>query len=78
MSTDLSKQFKLGSITRLVPREKSMAFERILFCATRGNVSLRQAILEDPIADPVSGEKVINCYFSDAREPSFIILVMNV
>ncbi|KAL5563090.1 hypothetical protein UlMin_032837 [Ulmus minor] len=58
MSTDLSKQVKLGFITGLVPREKSMAFERILFRATRGNVFLRQAVLEDPVTDPVSGEKV--------------------
>ena len=70
MSTDLSKQVKLEFITGLVPREKSMAFERILFRATRGNVFLRQAVLEDPVTDPVSGEKVINCYFSDAREAS--------
>lgn len=56
--TDPSKQVKLGFITGLVPREKSMAFERILFRATRGNVFLRQAVLEEPVTDPVSGEKV--------------------
>ncbi|GMI83579.1 vacuolar proton ATPase A3 [Hibiscus trionum] len=57
-STDLSKQVKLGFITGLVPREKSMAFERILFRATRGNVLLKQVPAEDPVTDPVSGEKV--------------------
>ncbi|KAE8724678.1 V-type proton ATPase subunit a3 [Hibiscus syriacus] len=57
-STDLSKQVKLGFITGLVPREKSMAFERILFRATRGNVFLKQAPAEDPVTDPVSGEKM--------------------
>lgn len=35
-----------------------MAFERILFRATRGNVFLKQAAVEDPVPDPVSGEKV--------------------
>lgn len=35
-----------------------MAFERILFRATRGNVLLEQAVVEDPVTDPVSGEKV--------------------
>ncbi|KAK9270985.1 hypothetical protein L1049_026573 [Liquidambar formosana] len=58
MITDPSKQVKLGSVSGLVPREKSMAFERILFRATRGNVLLKQALVEDPVIDPVSGEKV--------------------
>lgn len=58
MSTDSSKQVKLGFITGLVPRQKSMAFERILFRATRGNVFLREAVVEDPVTDPISGEKV--------------------
>uniref|UniRef100_A0A7N0T248 V-type proton ATPase subunit a n=1 Tax=Kalanchoe fedtschenkoi TaxID=63787 RepID=A0A7N0T248_KALFE len=53
-----SKQVKLGFFTGLVPREKSMAFERILFRATRGNLFLKQAVLEEPVVDPVSGEKV--------------------
>lgn len=60
---DPSKQVKLGFITGLVPREKSMAFERILFRATRGNVFLRQAVVEEPVTDPVSGEKVFFIYF---------------
>ncbi|KAF4369594.1 hypothetical protein G4B88_021399 [Cannabis sativa] len=58
ISTDPSKQVKLGYLTGLVPREKSMAFERILFRATRGNVFLKQATLENPVTDPISGEKV--------------------
>lgn len=56
--TDPSKQVKLGFIAGLVPRGKSMAFERIIFRATRGNVFLRQAAVEEPIIDPPSGEKV--------------------
>lgn len=55
---DSSKQVKLGYLSGLVPREKSMAFERIIFRATRGNVFLKQAVVEDPVTDPVSGEKV--------------------
>ncbi|KAL0422803.1 UNVERIFIED_CONTAM: V-type proton ATPase subunit a3 [Sesamum latifolium] len=55
---DPSKQVKLGFITGLVPRDKSMAFERILFRATRGNVFLKQATVDEPVIDPVSGEKV--------------------
>ncbi|XVE94623.1 hypothetical protein REPUB_Repub02eG0024700 [Reevesia pubescens] len=58
MVTDPSKQVKLGFISGLVPREKSLAFERILFRATRGNVFLKQSVVEDPVTDPASGEKV--------------------
>lgn len=58
MTTDPSKQVKLGFVTGLVPREKSIAFERILFRATRGNVLLKQAVVDNPVTDPVSGEKV--------------------
>ncbi|CAH9056489.1 unnamed protein product [Cuscuta europaea] len=58
MSMDPSKQIRLGSIAGLVPREKFMAFERILFRATRGNVLLRQHEVEEPVTDPISGEKV--------------------
>lgn len=58
MTTDPSKNVRLGSISGLVPREKSMAFERILFRATKGNVFLKQAVVNDPVVDPVSGEKV--------------------
>ncbi|XP_020214262.1 V-type proton ATPase subunit a3 [Cajanus cajan] len=52
-----TKQVKLGFLAGLVPREKSMVFERILFRATRGNVFLRQATVEEPVIDPVSGDK---------------------
>lgn len=62
MPGDSSKAVKLGFLAGLVPREKSMAFERILFRATRGNVFLRQAAIEDPVTDPVFGEKVLT-YF---------------
>ncbi|KAF8718894.1 hypothetical protein HU200_025209 [Digitaria exilis] len=58
MSTDPSKQVKLGSLSGLVPKEKAMAFERILFRATRGNIFLRQEPIDEPVTDPVSGEKV--------------------
>ncbi|XP_022769093.1 V-type proton ATPase subunit a3-like [Durio zibethinus] len=58
MVTDPSKQVKLGYVSGLVLREKSLAFERILFRATRGNVFLKQSVVEDPVTDPASGEKV--------------------
>ncbi|XP_073224501.1 V-type proton ATPase subunit a2-like [Cicer arietinum] len=52
------KQIKLGYISGLVSREKSIPFERVLFRATRGNVYLKQTVVEHPILDPLSGEKV--------------------
>lgn len=58
MLTDPSKQVKLGFVSGLVPKEKAMAFERILFRATRGNMYLRQAAVDDPVIDPISREKV--------------------
>ncbi|PWA55284.1 V-type proton ATPase [Artemisia annua] len=58
MTTDSSKQVKLGYVSGLVPRDKSIAFERILFRATRGNVFLKQESIEEPVIDPVSGQKV--------------------
>ncbi|KAK4804558.1 hypothetical protein SAY86_004375 [Trapa natans] len=58
MMTEPSKQVKLGSFTGLLPREKSIAFERILFRSTRGNVFLKQAPIEDPVVDPSSGDNV--------------------
>ncbi|XP_071710237.1 V-type proton ATPase subunit a3-like [Rutidosis leptorrhynchoides] len=58
MTNDLSKQIKLGYVSGLVPRDKSIAFERILFRATRGNVFLKQDSIQEPVIDPVSGQKV--------------------
>lgn len=58
VSTDLSKQVKLGFLAGLVPREKFMASERILFCAARDNVFLWLSSVEAPMTDPVSKEKI--------------------
>ncbi|KAL4555595.1 hypothetical protein LXL04_038219 [Taraxacum kok-saghyz] len=56
--TDQGKQVKLGVLAGLVAKGKSMAFERILFRATRGNVFLRQSSVDEAVVDPSSGEKV--------------------
>ncbi|KAL9328916.1 hypothetical protein ACSQ67_003919 [Phaseolus vulgaris] len=53
-----TKQIKLGFISGLVSREKSVPFERILFRATRGNVFLKQAVVDHSVLDLTSGEKV--------------------
>ncbi|CAH8344725.1 unnamed protein product [Eruca vesicaria subsp. sativa] len=74
-----SKQVKLGFLTGLVPREKSMVFERILFRATRGNVFIRQTVIEEPVIDPNSGEKaeknVFVVFYSGERAKSKILKI---
>ncbi|KAJ0962202.1 hypothetical protein J5N97_030030 [Dioscorea zingiberensis] len=79
MSSDLSKQVKLGFFCGLVPKEKSMAFERILFRATRGNVFLKQVEIDEPVTDPVSGEKVAKnvfvVFFSGERAKTKILKI---
>ncbi|XP_073278035.1 V-type proton ATPase subunit a3 [Primulina huaijiensis] len=79
VTVDSTKQVKLGFITGLVPREKSMAFERILFRATRGNVFLKQAAVDETVIDPVSGEKVeknvFAVFFSGERAKNKILKI---
>lgn len=79
MVTDPSKQVKLGFVSGLVPREKSMAFERIMFRAIRGNVFLKQAVVDDPVVDPMSGEKVEKnvfvIFFSGERAKNKILKI---
>ncbi|KAH7524153.1 hypothetical protein FEM48_Zijuj06G0089000 [Ziziphus jujuba var. spinosa] len=79
MTTDPTKQVRLGYISGLVARQKSMAFERILFRATRGNVFLKQAVVDDPVMDPISGEKVEKnvfvIFFSGERAKNKIIKI---
>jgi V-type H+-transporting ATPase subunit a len=58
MQTDPSKHGNLGFITGVVSRSKFVTFERILFRATRGNMFLKSAAIEQPIIDPATGDKV--------------------
>ncbi|KAI3769710.1 hypothetical protein L6452_00823 [Arctium lappa] len=77
--TEQGKQVKLGFLAGLVPKEKTMAFERILFRATRGNVFLRQAAVEEAVTDPSSGEKVLKnvflVFFSGERAKSKVLKI---
>ncbi|KAF3327107.1 V-type proton ATPase subunit a3-like protein [Carex littledalei] len=79
MSTDPSKQVKVGFVSGLVPKEKAMGFERILFRATRGNMFLRQEPVDTPVTDPVSGEKVAKnvfvVFFSGERAKAKILKI---
>ncbi|KAK9026245.1 hypothetical protein V6N11_039089 [Hibiscus sabdariffa] len=79
MVTDPSKQVRLGFVSGIIPREKSLAFERILFRATRGNVFLKQSVVEDPVTDPASGEKaeknVFVVFYSGERVRNKIVKI---
>ncbi|EPS59200.1 hypothetical protein M569_15610, partial [Genlisea aurea] len=78
-SVDSTKQVNLGFITGLVPRDKALAFDRILFRATRGNVFLKQAAVDEPVIDPVSGVKteknVFVVFFSGERAKNKILKI---
>ncbi|CAK9875161.1 unnamed protein product [Sphagnum jensenii] len=63
MQTDPSKHGNLGFITGAVSRSKFVTFERIIFRATRGNMFLKSAAIEQPIIDPATGDKIEKTVF---------------
>ncbi|KMZ56077.1 hypothetical protein ZOSMA_99G00070 [Zostera marina] len=77
-----SKQINLGFVSGLVPKGKSIAFERILFRATRGNMFLKQSSIEDLVTNPVSGEKVAKnvfvVFYSGERAKAKILKICEV
>ncbi|GAA0145534.1 ATP synthase [Lithospermum erythrorhizon] len=79
MPADPSKQIKLGVISGLVAKEKSITFERILFRATRGNVYIKQVAVEDSVTDPITGDKVEKnvfvVFYSGERAKSKIVKI---
>ncbi|XP_050407626.1 V-type proton ATPase 116 kDa subunit a 1 isoform X2 [Patella vulgata] len=54
---------RLGFVAGVILREKLPAFERMLWRACRGNVFLRQAEIDKPMEDPVSGDQVLKSVF---------------
>ncbi|XP_076354195.1 V-type proton ATPase 116 kDa subunit a 1-like isoform X2 [Tachypleus tridentatus] len=54
---------KLGFVAGVVLRERLPSFERMLWRVCRGNVFLRQAEIDTPLEDPVSGDQVNKCVF---------------
>ncbi|XP_052865719.1 V-type proton ATPase 116 kDa subunit a 1 isoform X1 [Anopheles cruzii] len=57
------QNLKLGFVAGVILRERLPAFERMLWRACRGNVFLRQAMIEDPLEDPANGDKVYKSVF---------------
>lgn len=54
MTEDVSVMFMIDFrfVAGVVPRERVPAFERMLWRISRGNVFLRQALLDQPLEDP--------------------------
>ncbi|XP_037956746.1 V-type proton ATPase 116 kDa subunit a1 isoform X3 [Teleopsis dalmanni] len=50
-------------VAGVILREKLPAFERMLWRACRGNVFLRQAMIESPLEDPSNGDQVYKSVF---------------
>ena len=44
----------LRFVTGVIPRDKRVLFERILWRALRGNLFMKQEEIEDPISDPIT------------------------
>ncbi|XP_030553848.1 V-type proton ATPase 116 kDa subunit a isoform X1 [Drosophila novamexicana] len=57
------QNLKLGFVAGVILREKLPAFERMLWRACRGNVFLRQAMIESPLEDPTNGDQVYKSVF---------------
>lgn len=54
---------KLGFVAGVILRERLPAFERMLWRVCHGNVFLRQADIDTPLEDPVTGDQVYKSVF---------------
>ncbi|XP_038610819.1 V-type proton ATPase 116 kDa subunit a1 isoform X3 [Tachyglossus aculeatus] len=54
---------RLGFVAGVINRERIPTFERMLWRVCRGNVFLRQAEIETPLEDPVTGDHVHKSVF---------------
>lgn len=57
------QQSPLGFLAGVIHRERIPAFERMLWRVCRGNVFLKQAEIEPPLEDPVTGDHVYKSVF---------------
>ncbi|XP_055525716.1 V-type proton ATPase 116 kDa subunit a 1-like [Wyeomyia smithii] len=55
---------RLGFVAGVIQREKVPGFERMLWRISRGNVFLRQAELDKPLEDPLTGGKIYKTVFA--------------
>mmetsp|Transcript_14644 Transcript_14644/g.46592 ORF Transcript_14644/g.46592 Transcript_14644/m.46592 type:complete len:765 (-) Transcript_14644:224-2518(-) len=57
------KAVRLGFVAGVVLQEKTAAFERVLFRATRGNMYLKHTPIEGTVVDPVTSARVEKSVF---------------
>ena len=73
------KAVRLGFITATVGTHKTSSFERVLFRATRGNMFLKQSVIEGKVTDPKTGERVektvVVVFFAGERARSKILKI---
>ena len=50
-------------VAGVIDRERVPSFERLLWRACRGNVFFKQAEIETPLEDPVTGFVIHKCVF---------------
>lgn len=74
-----AKAVRLGFLTGVVPSDKTEAFERVLFRATRGNMFLKQAPIEGKVEDPATGDRLLKtvfvCFFAGERARAKILKI---
>ncbi|GFO20327.1 V-type proton ATPase subunit a, partial [Plakobranchus ocellatus] len=61
--TRSGQQNKLGFVAGVILRERIPSFEVMLWRVCRGNVFLRQAEIEAPLEDPITGDSVYKSVF---------------
>lgn len=54
---------QLGFVSGVIPRERVIGFERLLWRACRGNVFFKQAEIDTKLFDPASGDRIDKCVF---------------
>lgn len=54
----INRAIKLGFITGVIPRDKFLSFERVLWRVLRGNLFMKHAEIEEKIKDPHSGDLI--------------------
>ncbi|KNC73689.1 hypothetical protein SARC_13752, partial [Sphaeroforma arctica JP610] len=54
---------QVGHCTGVIPRERYVAFERVMWRGTRGNVYMRHVNIDEKLKDPVSGEMIDKVVF---------------
>ncbi|ETN63910.1 vacuolar proton translocating ATPase 116 kDa subunit a 1 [Anopheles darlingi] len=53
----------LGFVAGVISRERIIGFERMLWRVSRGNIFLRQAVLEEALVDPKTGDSIHKIVF---------------